>query len=96
MTNKLFVAGLSYSLTDADLEKHFSTVGKVLSAKIIMDRNSGQSRGFGFVEMSTEDEAKKAITELNNTMLDGRTILVKESKPQLDLNNRSDKRSNRW
>ena len=96
MTNKLFVAGLSYGLTDSKLEEYFSKAGKVLSAKVIVDRYSGQSKGFGFVEMSTEEEARKAITELNNTMLDNKTIAVKEARPQLDLSNKSNKRFNRW
>ena len=82
MTNKLFVAGLPYSITDAQLEEAFAKVGKVLSAKVITDKYSGQSRGFGFVEMSTEEEAQKAINELNNTDLGGRTIVVKESQPK--------------
>lgn len=82
MTNKLFVAGLPYSITDSALEEHFSKVGKVLSAKVIVDRYSGQSKGFGFVEMSTEEEAKKAMSEINNTMFENRTIIVKEALPQ--------------
>lgn len=84
MTNKLFVAGLPYSLTDSQLEEHFSKVGKVLSAKVITDRYSGQSKGFGFVEMATAEEAEKAMKELNNSVLDGRTIIVKEARPQED------------
>lgn len=87
MTNKLFVAGLPYSLTDSKLEEYFSKVGKVLSAKVIIDKYSGQSKGFGFVEMETEEEAKKAIKELGNTTLDGRTIIVKEAKPREDRAN---------
>lgn len=95
MSNKLFVAGLSYALTDAQLEEHFSKVGKVLSAKVVVDRYSGQGKGFGFVEMNTEQEAKKAIAELNNTMLDQRTIVVKEARPQSASNNQHT-RPNRW
>ena len=94
MTNKLFVGKLPYSLTDAQLEEHFSQAGKVLSAKVIIDRYSGQGKGFGFVEMSTEEEAKVAMDKLNNSVLDGRTIVVNEAKPQ---ENREDKKyTNRW
>lgn len=82
MTNKLFVAGISYSITDAQLEEFFSKAGKVLSAKVITDKYTGQSKGFGFVEMSTEEEAKKAMAELNNATFEGRTIVVKEARPQ--------------
>lgn len=109
MTNKLFVAGLPYSLTDAQLEEHFSKAGQIISAKVITDRYSGQSKGFGFVEMATEEEAKKAMDELNNTELEGRTIVVKEARPQEnrssdkggyrggDRNRRdNDKRSGSW
>lgn len=87
MSNKLFVAGLPYSLTDSQLEEHFSKAGHVLSAKVITDRYSGQSKGFGFVEMETEEEAKKAMKELDNTNLEGRTIIVKEAKPREDRGN---------
>lgn len=97
MSNKLFVAGLSYSLTDSKLEEYFSKVGHVLSAKIITDRYSGQSKGFGFVEMETEEEAKKAIKELDGTDFEGRKIIVKEARPQEDRsNNRNFPRDNRW
>ena len=81
-TNKLFVAGLSYSITDSQLEEYFSKAGKVLSAKVIVDRYSGQSKGFGFVEMSTEEEAKQAIATLHNSVFENRTLVVKEARPQ--------------
>ena len=84
MTNKLFVGGLSYSVTDSQLEEHFSQTGKVLSAKVIVDRYTGQGKGFGFVEMATEEEAKTAMDKLNGTQLGDRTIAVKEAKPQED------------
>lgn len=89
MTNKLFVGKLSYSTTDSQLEQHFAQAGKVLSAKVITDRYSGQGKGFGFVEMATPEEAQKAITELNNSTLDGRTIVVAQAKPQEDRSNTS-------
>jgi RNA recognition motif-containing protein len=94
MTNKLFVGRLSYALTDSQLEEHFAQIGKVLSAKVIIDRNSGQGKGFGFVEMSTEAEAKEAMDKLNNSELGGRTIVVSEAKPQEPRENKT--YSNRW
>lgn len=99
MSNKLFVAGLAYNLTDSKLEEYFSKVGSVVSAKIITDRYSGQSKGFGFVEMGTEEEAKKAIKELDGTDFEGRKIVVKEARPQEDRSNNrsfSNDRKNRW
>lgn len=97
MTNKLFVGGLAYSLTDSQLEEHFSQAGKVLSAKVIVDRYTGQGKGFGFVEMASEEEAKKAMDTLNGTQLAGRTIAVKEARPQEDRSQqRDDRRPNRW
>lgn len=83
MTTRVFVGGISYNVTDAQLAEHFAKVGTVVSAKIITDRNSGQSKGFGFVEMSSDDEANLAMKELNNTDLAGRTIVVKEALPQV-------------
>lgn len=82
MTNKLFVGGLDYSITDAQLEEHFAQAGKVISAKVIVDRYTGQGKGFGFVEMETEEEAKTAMNKLNETQLANRTIVVKEAKPK--------------
>ena len=94
MTNKLFVGRLSYALTDSQLEEHFVQIGKVLSAKVIIDRTTGQGKGFGFVEMSTEEEAKQAMDKLNNSELAGRTIVVSEAKPQEPRENKT--YSNRW
>lgn len=82
MTNKLFIGSLDYSTTDQQLEEHFSTIGKVLSAKVIVDRATGMGKGFGFVEMSTETEAKTAMDKLNGSQLNGRTIAVKEATPR--------------
>jgi RNA recognition motif-containing protein len=84
MATKLFVGGLAYAITDSGLSDFFSKVGKVESAKVITDRFSGQSKGFGFVEMSTDEEAQKAITELNGKELEGRTITVSEARPRSD------------
>lgn len=90
MTNKLFIGSLSYGATDAQLEAHFAQAGKVLSAKVITDRYTGQGKGFGFVEMGTEEEAAKAIKELNGTTIDGRAIVVKEAQPREDRPQRRD------
>jgi len=82
MSTKLFVGSLSWNTTDQALADFFATAGNVVSAKVITDRYTGRARGFGFVEMSTEEEAKKAIDELNGKTLDGRQINVSEAKPQ--------------
>ncbi len=82
MSKKLFVGNLSYGVTDESLKEFFEAVGTVESAKVITDRETGRSRGFGFVEMSNEDEAKNAIDELNEKELDGRAISVNEARPQ--------------
>ena len=80
MKNKLFIGSLEYQTTDQQLEEHFSQAGKVLSAKVIIDRNTGQGKGFAFVEMKTEEEAVKAIA-LSGTDLGGRKIIVAEARP---------------
>jgi len=82
MGNKLYVGGLPYSVTDGRLQEIFSSHGTVESASVISDKFTGQSRGFGFVEMSSSSEAQKAIEALNGTQLDGRTLTVNEAKPQ--------------
>lgn len=81
MTN-VYVGNLPYSMTDAILEETFSPHGTVDRAKVIVDRVSGRSRGFGFVEMSNAEEAKAAIEALNGTELDGRTLVVNEARPK--------------
>lgn len=83
MSKKLYVGSLPYSVDNKGLEDIFAVAGKVASAQVIIDRDSGRSKGFGFVEMSTEDEAKKAIRELNGSTHDGRAIAVSEAKPQV-------------
>jgi RNA recognition motif-containing protein len=80
--NKLFVGSLSYNVTDDQLQQLFSTVGTVVSAKVIIDRETNRSKGFGFVEMSNPDEAKKAL-DLTGQELDGRPIAVKIATPQV-------------
>jgi cold-inducible RNA-binding protein len=82
MSTKLYVGGLPYSVTEQQLNELFSQQGTVTSAKVITDKFTGQSRGFGFVEMSTTEEAQKAISALNGTQMDGRPLTVNEAKPQ--------------
>ena len=82
MANKLFVGGLSWDTTDDSLRTFFSQAGAVASASVISDKFTGRSRGFGFVEMSTDEEAEKAKTELNGKELDGRAIAVNDARPQ--------------
>jgi cold-inducible RNA-binding protein len=82
MATKLFVGSLPYSTTDDELEQLFAEQGTVVSAKVIFDRETGRSKGFGFVEMSNDDEAKAAVDKLNNSEMSGRTIVVNEARPQ--------------
>ena len=82
MGTKIYVGGLPYSATESQLNDLFAAHGTVESARVITDKFTGQSRGFGFVEMSTAEEAKSAIAALNATQLDGRTLTVNEAKPQ--------------
>ena len=80
MSTKLFVGSLPWSVDDAALKNTFSKHGTVVSAKVIMDRETGKSRGFGFVEMENPSEAKTAIRELNESSVNGRNIVVNEAK----------------
>ena len=82
MGKKLYVGNLSYSTTSAGLEEMFAAFGKVESASVVEDRDTGSSKGFGFVEMSTEDEARAAISGLNGQQSDGRTLKVSEARPR--------------
>jgi RNA recognition motif-containing protein len=82
MGSKIYVGGLPYSTTDAELGAMFSPHGTVESAKVITDKITGQPRGFGFVEMSSASDAQKAISALNGTELEGRTLIVDLAKPQ--------------
>jgi cold-inducible RNA-binding protein len=84
MASKLYVGGLAYSVTEKELEELFAEHGKVVSTAVIKDRDSGQSKGFGFVEMSDDSEAKKAIETLNGKELSGRSLTVSEARPQVD------------
>lgn len=82
MATKLFVASLAFSVTDDELEAFFATVGHVQSAKVITDRETNRSRGFGFVEMGSEAEAQEAVRQLNGKDLNGRAIAVNEAREQ--------------
>ena len=84
MNKNIYVGGLPYSVTDQELEETFSAHGTVESAKVITDKYTGSSRGFGFVEMGTQQEAEKAIEALNGTELGGRTLTVNMAKPRGD------------
>ncbi|MEC4678906.1 MAG: RNA-binding protein [Nitrospirota bacterium] len=83
MSSKLYVGGLPYSATQDELTDLFAAHGSVQSANIISDKFTGQSRGFGFVEMSSQEEATAAINALNSTEFGGRTLTVNEAKPQV-------------
>ncbi|MCH6545236.1 MAG: RNA-binding protein [Deltaproteobacteria bacterium] len=102
MSNKLYVGGLPYSATEGQLQEKFAAHGTVESTRVITDKFTGQSRGFGFVEMSSGGEAQKAIDGLNGTQMDGRTLVVNEAKPMAKRDNdgggRGDRSGgrNRW
>jgi RNA recognition motif-containing protein len=81
MASKLYVGGLSYSTTSASLERYFAQCGTVISAAVVTDRQSGESRGFGFVEMSTDAEAQKAIAKLDGQPFEGRRLKVNIAAP---------------
>src|SRR5690348_985994 len=80
----IYVSNLSFNVSDHDLNELFSAFGTVTSAKVINDRDTGRSRGFGFVEMSGKEEALKAINDLNNSEFDGKVISVSEARPKTD------------
>ncbi len=82
MATKLYVGNLSYQTTDQQLHDLFSEAGNVSSAQVVTDRYTGQARGFGFVEMATEDEAQQAIAAINGRNVDGRALVVNESRPR--------------
>jgi RNA recognition motif-containing protein len=84
MATKLYVGSLSYDTTQQSLQDAFAQAGTVTSATVIVDKMSGRSRGFGFVEMSTDEEAAKAIEMLNGAELDGRKITVNEARPMAE------------
>ncbi|KXK10460.1 MAG: RNA recognition motif containing protein [Microgenomates bacterium OLB23] len=88
MASKLFVGGLSWGTTEDALRNHFAQVGTVVSATVITDKYTGKSKGFGFVEMSSEEEAQQAKDQFNGQEFDGRTITVSEARPQQPRENR--------
>lgn len=87
MAKTLYVGNLPYSATDESLKEHFSQAGNVASASVITDKFSGRSRGFGFVEMATDEEATKAVETLNGKDFDGRELRVNEARPKEDRGN---------
>ncbi len=88
MGNKLYVGNLSFRVTSEDLQEHFSSAGAVEAANVVYDRETGRSRGFGFVEMASEDEANTAIAQFNGQEYDGRNMVVNEARPREDRSNR--------
>lgn len=82
MGAKLYVGNLPYSITEEKLHEHFSQHGSVVSARIVSDKFTGRSKGFGFVEMSSDAEAERAINALNGTDFEGRNVVVSEARPQ--------------
>ena len=97
MAKKLYVGNLSYQTTDDSLRAAFSEHGEIESVNVVTDRYTGRSRGFAFVEMSTDEEAQAAIGALDGKMVDGREIKVAEAKPQADRGRRdADRGRSRW
>lgn len=92
MNQKLYVGNLSYQMTDDDLRRTFEQAGTVQSATVIMDKFSGRSKGFGFVEMSSAEEVQAAIEMLNGKEIEGRALRVNEARPMEPRNNRSNDR----
>lgn len=84
MNNRLYIGGLPYSSTEEELKAHFGGAGTVVGAQIISDRNTGRSRGFGFVEMSSEEEANQAITMFDGKDFGGRNLTVNIARPKTD------------
>ena len=84
MAKKLYVGNLSYNTQEEDLREAFSKIGEVVSATLIIDQTSGRSKGFGFVEMATDEDAAKAISSMNGTSFMDRTITVNEAKPKTE------------
>ena len=82
MDNKLYVGNLPYTMRDDDLQQHFARFGEVISAKVMVDRDTGRSKGFAFVEMRSADEAQAAIRGMNGPSFDGRALVVNEARPR--------------
>lgn len=92
MSKKLYVGNLSYDTTESQLEELFAEIGPVGEVAVVQDRMTGRSRGFGFVEMTNDADAAKAIEQLNGTQLDGRSLNVSEAKPRADRDDRGGSR----
>ena len=90
----LYISNLSYNISDEDLRQLFAGYGEITSAKVIMDRETGRSRGFGFVELSDDELAKKAIEELNQASYDGKVINITEARPREDRGDRGGRFNN--
>lgn len=90
----LYISNLSYNISDEDLRLLFADYGEITSAKVIMDRETGRSRGFGFVELSDDELAKKAIEELNQASYDGKVINITEARPREDRGERGGRFNN--
>ncbi|USN53199.1 MAG: RNA-binding protein [Candidatus Nomurabacteria bacterium] len=89
MAKKLYVGNLPFSVTEDSLKEHFSQVGPVESTQVILDRATGRSRGFGFVEMSNDEDAAKAVETFNGQEMEGRALVVNEARPMTDRPKRS-------
>ena len=87
MSKRLYVGNLSWTTTNDSLRAFFAAVGQVVSAEVVMNRFDGRSKGFGFVEMATEEDAQRAIAELNRKELDGRMVFVNEARPPAPRSN---------
>ncbi|QYO66855.1 RNA recognition motif domain-containing protein [Leptolyngbya sp. 7M] len=98
MSNKLYVGNLSFRVTSEDLQEHFAAAGEVASANVVYDRETGRSRGFGFVEMANESDANNAIAQFNGMEYDGRNMVVNEARPRDDRggNRRGNHGGGRW
>jgi RNA recognition motif-containing protein len=86
MSKNLYVGNLSFEITEEDLKKNFGQIGECISARVIKDKYSGRSKGFGFVEMANEQDAREAIEKFNGTELCGRKLTVNEAKPRAERN----------
>jgi RNA recognition motif-containing protein len=93
MSKKLYVGNLAYDVTEDDLKKSFAEIGECIAVNIVRDKYSGNSRGFGFVEMATEEEAQEAIRKLNGGELSGRKIIVQKARPRREAQGSSFGRS---
>ncbi len=96
MSKKLFIGSLSWDTNDDSLKAHFASIGPVASAKVITDRDSGRSKGFGFVEFDNDEDGTKAIEQLNDSELDGRKIVVNEARPREERPRRDNNQRNSW